>query len=81
MMTDHAVARGIRLENRVALVFISLYRAISYALPRLCRHYPTCSEYSWQAFLQYPFFKACKLTVTRLLRCHPLSRGGYDPLP
>lgn len=46
-----------------------------------CKFIPSCSEYSNQAFKKYPFFKALKLTIKRLIHCHPFSEGGYDPLP
>ena len=45
-----------------------------------CRFYPTCSRYSAEAFGRYGKLKALRLTAARLLRCHPFSRGGYDPL-
>lgn len=47
---------------------------------RNCRFYPTCSEYSIQAYEKYGFFKGTFLTVKRILRCHPFNPGGYDPL-
>jgi hypothetical protein len=60
---------------------ISLYRGIKRSVfPATCRFYPSCSEYSLQAFKKYGFFKGAAKTVWRLLRCSPLSQGGYDPL-
>lgn len=47
---------------------------------RNCRFYPTCSEYSIQAYKKYGFLKGTFLTVYRILRCNPFSKGGYDPL-
>nr|WP_269471194.1 membrane protein insertion efficiency factor YidD [Peptoniphilus ivorii] len=46
-----------------------------------CRFYPTCSQYSYEAFSKYPFLKALYLSIRRILRCHPFHKGGYDPLP
>ena len=66
------------------LGLIRFYQKIisPYLLPGAhCRFTPTCSEYGYQAFSKYPFFKALYLTVKRLLRCHPFHKGGYDPLP
>ena len=48
---------------------------------RACRFYPSCSQYSSQAFERFGFFKAAGFTLHRLLRCHPFVQGGYDPLP
>jgi putative membrane protein insertion efficiency factor len=48
--------------------------------PPSCRFYPTCSAYFIQALEKYGFFKGSFLGVKRLLKCHPLHKGGYDPL-
>lgn len=45
-----------------------------------CRYYPSCSEYSRQAFIKFGFFKGMYLTIKRLIRCHPWSKGGHDPV-
>ncbi|MBC2576923.1 membrane protein insertion efficiency factor YidD [Peptostreptococcus russellii] len=45
-----------------------------------CRFYPTCSQYSIQAFKKYGFLKGLWLTVRRISKCHPFHPGGYDPL-
>ncbi len=45
-----------------------------------CRFYPTCSQYSLEAYQKYGFFKATFLTISRILRCNPFHVGGYDPL-
>ena len=47
---------------------------------RACRFYPTCSVYSTQAFQQCDFLKAFFLMMRRVLKCHPFSEGGYDPI-
>ena len=45
-----------------------------------CKFYPTCSEYSIQAIEKYGVLKGIFLTIKRILRCNPFSKGGYDPL-
>jgi len=45
-----------------------------------CKFYPTCSEYSVQAFEKYGFIKGVFLSLKRILKCNPFSKGGYDPL-
>lgn len=45
-----------------------------------CKFQPTCSEYAMQAYEKYGFWKGSFLTIKRLLRCNPFSKGGYDPL-
>lgn len=54
---------------------------ISVYTPPTCRFYPTCSAYSLQAFEKYGFFRGFYLSFKRILRCNPLFKGGYDPLP
>jgi putative membrane protein insertion efficiency factor len=70
------------LPNRIVLLLIGFYqKVLSHALPRVCRFTPSCSQYGFQAFSTYPFFKALWLTIKRISRCHPFHRGGFDPLP
>jgi putative membrane protein insertion efficiency factor len=54
--------------------------AVSPWLPPACRFVPTCSEYALQAIEQYGIVRGTIRAVARLLRCHPLHRGGFDPL-
>ena len=61
---------------------ISLYRKyISPLKPPCCRFTPTCSAYAVEAFRKRGFFVGMILTVWRILRCNPFSKGGYDPVP
>jgi len=46
-----------------------------------CRFHPSCSEYTYQAIFKYGVIKGSYLGLKRILRCHPLSPGGYDPVP
>ena len=45
-----------------------------------CKYYPTCSEYAKLAIEKYGVLKGSYLSVKRVLKCNPLSKGGYDPL-
>lgn len=45
-----------------------------------CRFYPSCSEYALSAIRTFGVLKGIKLACRRLLRCHPWSEGGYDPV-
>jgi len=47
----------------------------------LCKYYPTCSEYSALAYRELGVIRGTLLTVWRLLRCNPWSRGGVDYPP
>ena len=68
---------------KIAVLFIKFYqRVISKHIlkGRNCRFYPTCSQYSLEAYEKYGFFKGTYLTIWRILRCNPFNKGGYDPL-
>lgn len=68
--------------KRVLLGLIRLYqRIISPALPPSCRFTPTCSQYTYEAIERYGVVRGSWLGMRRLLRCHPLHPGGYDPVP
>ena len=49
--------------------------------PPTCRFYPTCSQYALEAVEAYGAVKGSFLAAKRLLRCNPLHKGGYDPVP
>ncbi len=46
-----------------------------------CRHIPTCSNYGIEAIKIHGAFKGTLLTIKRLLKCNPLFKPGYDPVP
>ncbi len=47
----------------------------------VCRYIPTCSDYACTAIERYGAWKGGRMAAWRLLRCNPLSQGGYDPVP
>ena len=47
---------------------------------RPCKYTPTCSEYTYQAIEKYGSAKGLFLGFKRILRCHPWSKGGNEPL-
>ncbi|MBU6415061.1 membrane protein insertion efficiency factor YidD [Patescibacteria group bacterium] len=52
----------------------------AYAPHRRCRFFPSCSEYTIQALGQYGLLVGIVVSFKRVLRCHPFSAGGYDPV-
>lgn len=63
-------------------LLISGYRvALSPLLIGSCRFSPTCSEYFLQAVREWGALRGSWLGIRRLLRCHPFSAGGLDPVP
>ncbi len=66
--------------NPLALRLLRLYkRWISPAFPPSCRYVPTCSEYAMEAVERYGAWRGGIMAAWRVLRCHPLAKGGYDP--
>lgn len=53
-------------------------RAISPMFLPACRYVPTCSEYAMEAVDRYGVMRGSAMAIWRLLRCHPLAKGGVD---
>lgn len=45
-----------------------------------CRFVPTCSEYTYEAVKKYGAAKGLLIGLKRIIRCHPRSKGGFDPV-
>ena len=68
--------------RQVVVAMLDFYkRAISPWLPPACRFEPTCSVYAREAIERHGVGKGFFLALRRLLRCHPLHSGGFDPVP
>jgi len=71
-----------KLMKHGLLFLIRGYQAmISPYLTPACRFTPTRSEYTRQAIDQYGALKGFVMGLKRLSRCHPLSSGGFHPVP
>ncbi len=68
--------------KQIALLLIRLYqKTISRVLPPSCRFTPSCSHYGYEAVEKYGVIKGGWMAIKRVSRCHPLTPGGYDPVP
>ena len=94
-MTSHDIASSVslvsavrQLPRQVLLSAIAAYqRFVSPLLPVVtlggcaCRFSPTCSHYAAEAIRVHGVGGGIALAAWRLLRCTPLSAGGFDPVP
>lgn len=53
---------------------------LSPVLGRQCRFHPTCSWYAIEALRTHGAWRGSAMAARRLSRCHPCSKGGYDPV-
>lgn len=68
--------------RRLILLPVRFYQyCISPVIPPHCRHHPTCSHYMVEAVQKHGVIYGVWLGAKRLLRCHPFSKGGFDPVP
>ncbi|HYO80418.1 MAG TPA: membrane protein insertion efficiency factor YidD [Bryobacteraceae bacterium] len=68
--------------RELVVASLRLYkRVLSPVLPPACRYHPTCSEYMAEAVARHGVVRGVWLGAMRLLRCHPLAGGGFDPVP
>lgn len=64
------------------IFLIRLYQtAISPFVGHCCRFFPTCSEYAIESVKKHGAFRGSLLAIQRLSKCHPLHKGGSDPVP
>jgi peroxiredoxin Q/BCP len=67
--------------KKLAVKLIELYQENTKNSMPTCRYHPTCSNYAKEAYQTHNFVYASLLSTWRILRCNPLSKGGYDPVP
>lgn len=68
------------LRRLLVLPIRAYQRVVSPLLGPRCRYYPSCSEYAAQAIARFGILRGLVLAAWRVLRCNPLSHGGFDPV-
>ena len=76
------MAKIARFTKKTLIVLIKFYRCVIRPyLGSRCRFHPSCSSYAEEAISLHGCFFGCYLSISRILRCHPFCKGGYDPVP
>jgi hypothetical protein len=77
----HRVSGWRKLPGRCLIVLFRGYQYfVSPFFPPVCRFVPTCSQYAIEAVAKHGAIRGTVLALWRIARCHPFSRGGYDPV-
>lgn len=67
--------------KETGITLLKAYRRfVSPMLPPSCRFTPSCSLYTLQAVERYGLLRGSYMGARRVLRCHPFSKGGFDPV-
>ena len=70
------------MMKKIFLALIRFYQKYLSPLKTVrCPYTPTCSQYAVEAIEKHGALKGSLLASWRILRCNPLSHGGYDPVP
>jgi len=64
--------------KKIILKLIRFYQ--NFQFRSVCKFKPTCSQYSYQAIVKYGILRGSFLGLKRIIKCHPWSKGGQDPL-
>ena len=64
------------------IILIRLYQhTFSLLLGPCCRFNPSCSTYAMLSIQRFGVIEGSYLALKRVMKCHPLHPGGFDPVP
>jgi hypothetical protein len=70
------------LATRCLSLLVHAYRVtLGPLLGGACRFTPSCSCYALEALAEHGAVRGSRLSIARILRCHPFHPAGYDPVP
>lgn len=66
--------------RKIVKYLLIIYQKSTIWRVKVCRFYPSCSQYSIDAVERYGAVKGLWMTIVRLLKCNQFFPGGYDPV-
>jgi hypothetical protein len=67
--------------KKILIYLIKQYQKIPFKSHSKCKYIPTCSNYAITVLDDFGFFKGSYLTIKRIIKCNPFSKGGIDLPP
>ena len=67
--------------RKILIALIKLYQKIPGPWHGACKYHPSCSNYAIESIEVHGALKGSWLTIKRIFRCNPFSKGGFDPVP
>ncbi|MFA6097515.1 MAG: membrane protein insertion efficiency factor YidD [Candidatus Paceibacterota bacterium] len=79
-MLKKIVLNSIKIYQKTLSLDHGFFSFLRYGKPAVCRFSPTCSEFAYEAIEKHGLLRGGYLGARRILRCHPYSKGGFDPV-
>ena len=67
--------------KKILIWLIKKYQTIPGTFHQSCRFIPTCSNYAIEAIEIHGSIYGLFLTIKRILKCNPIFKPGFDPVP
>ncbi len=81
-LLDNLIIKSYTLiMKKLLLKLIDIYQSLPLSSHSKCKYYPTCSNYAKEAITIHGSFKGTILSIKRVLKCNPFSKGGIDLVP
>ncbi len=79
LILDKFILKSYTLDmKKLLLKLIDIYQSMPLSSHSKCKYYPTCSNYAKEAITIHGAFKGTLLSIKRILKCNPFSKGGID---
>lgn len=79
-----------KLPRNVGKLAVRLYQFLfsfdhsfwaKYVNYRVCLHYPSCSQYTYEAIDKFGLVPGSIMGFFRVMRCNPYTKCSHDPVP